>query len=438
VRAAGDTAVPETGQQRTRAGRDYLLVGGGMGVARLASLATLVLLTRVLASPEFAAYSLGWAMWLLVSQLVSGIDVAYVDLQAAESSSDLRGSYWRVKIEASVALACAALVGIPAVGAIASWSPSEMVAAMVGGVSGSLTALYQTQLSIFQARQTFGRYAAGWIALNGLSLVITATLIVLGVHWAAPYVAAYGVAPLLLLGVSSVRLTVAADRGAATRSILRHAKWLIPSGALASFSNRADVLVASALLLSHDFAIYGAAARFFGLFQFALTSMGAVLLPRASQLRTGGGLRAYLRTALGLVISTGAAGCILIWQSHAFAGLLLGASYTGAATLMPALTTAAVLLAASVPLGWLLFTVRRPGAFALMTALVLVSKTAFAAVLIPMWGIRGAAWSLAGGYLFGLVFMISVIVRERRQLSAPSPGKPSRAPVPAAETVVAR
>lgn len=78
--------------------RDYVLASGGVGLARLASLATLVILTRALSTDEFALYSLGWATWLLVSQMMSGLDLAYVNLQAREDQrTGLQSAYWSLK-----------------------------------------------------------------------------------------------------------------------------------------------------------------------------------------------------------------------------------------------------------------------------------------------------------------------------------------------------
>src|SRR5947209_8267367 len=86
----------------SRLARDYTLTSGGLAVARLASLGTLVLLTRALTTTQFAVYSLGWATWLLTSQMLSGVDIAYVDLQARkDTQSALLGSYWVLKLRAS-------------------------------------------------------------------------------------------------------------------------------------------------------------------------------------------------------------------------------------------------------------------------------------------------------------------------------------------------
>jgi O-antigen/teichoic acid export membrane protein len=82
---------------------------------------------------------------------------------------------------------------------------------------------------------------------------------------------------------------------------------------------------------------------------------------------------------------------------------------------MPALAVAAVLLALNVTLGFLLFTLRRPGSFTLMTGLVLVAKVAAAAILIPQVGTEGAAWSLAAGYAAGDLFLLAVVAHGWRR-----------------------
>jgi O-antigen/teichoic acid export membrane protein len=301
----------------------------------------------------------------------------------------------------------------------ASWGSADVEAAIIGGVSGAATALYQTELSVCQARRRFGRYAAGWIILNSAILLSAVLLVILGVSSAFPYLLVYGVVPLLLTITAATRGLRGTDRTGATKSraeLTHHARWLLPSGVLGSFSNRVDVFIASALLVTHDFAAYAGVARFFGVFGFALTAMGTVLLPRASRLGRDTSLRSYLSAALGLIAATGLVGVVCVWQAHNVTLLLLGSAYTSAASLMPAICVAAVFLASSVTLGYLLLSVGRPGAFAFVAALVLVAKVVAALLLIPILGATGAGWSLAAGYATATFFIGIVIFVDRERL----------------------
>jgi O-antigen/teichoic acid export membrane protein len=96
---------------------------------------------------------------------------------------------------------------------------------------------------------------------------------------------------------------------------------------------------------------------------------------------------------------------IVAVASHPLTNLLLGERYISAAEIVPAFCISAVLLSAQATLMWLLFTVGRPGAFALLNALVLASKLTAAFVLIPLAGANGAAWSLAISYGMGAIFI---------------------------------
>jgi O-antigen/teichoic acid export membrane protein len=410
----------------SRLARDYTLAGGGVGLARLASVATLVLLTRALTTHEFALYSLGWATWLLTSQMLSGIDIAYVDLQAREDDAGafLR-PYWSFKLTAAGWLMIATIIVIILLRGPASWGRTEVEAAIIGGASGVATALYQTELSVRQATRRFGRYAIGWILLNGSILIGTISLVVVGVDTAFPYLVAYGAAPLVLIvfaGARRLRSTTLTRSAKSRAEIVRHAKWLLPSGILTSVSSRIEVFIASALLFAHDFALYGAMSRFFGVFGFALTSMGSVLLPRASSLGRDTSVRSYLTAAAGLIGATGFVGALCVWQAHRVTLLLLGEAYVGAASLMPAICVAATFLAADVTLGYLLFSIGRPGAFAFLAALVLVAKVVAGLLLIPVLHATGAAWSLAAGYVTATTFIAVMLFVDRERLSAGSRG----------------
>jgi O-antigen/teichoic acid export membrane protein len=246
-------------------------------------------------------------------------------------------------------------------------------------------------------------------------------LVLVGIASAFPYLLAYGLVPLVLtlIAAGASREHRHGDPAEARRwraELARHARWLLPSGVLTSVSNRVDVFIASALLVTHDFADYAAVARFFGVFGFALTTMGSVLLPRASRIGQDTSLRSYLAGAFGLITATGLVGLLCIWQAHNLALLLLGSSYVSAASLVPAICVAGVFLAAEVTLGYLLFSVGRPGAFALIAVLVLIAKVIAALVLMPALHATGAAWSLAAGYATATFFIAAMIFLDRQRL----------------------
>jgi O-antigen/teichoic acid export membrane protein len=417
------SVIRRVGQHRLT--RDYALAGGGLGLARLASVATLVLLTRALAPPAFAVYSLGWATWLLTSQLTSGLDLAYVNLRArGDSEFALLRAYWSLKLRTGTCLVMGTVAIVLSLRGLASWGTADAEAAIIGGASGAATALYQTELSAHQARQQFGRFAIGWVLLNVATLIGTALLMVLQEKSALPYVAVYGIVPLALAAPALARHKTPIDgstKAQARRKLVRHARWLLPSGAINSFSNRADVLIASALLVTHDFAVYTAAIRFYGLFQFALTSMGTVLLPRASRLGRGTTLRSYISGVLALTLATSLAGLVCVMQSHNIAVLVLGQEYAAAASLMPALSIAAVFFAANITLRLLLLSINRPGAYALESTILLVAKIPAAFLLIPLLGITGAAWSVVVSVLVGTVYLFAVLFADRDRLRALRP-----------------
>jgi O-antigen/teichoic acid export membrane protein len=100
--------------------------------------------------------------------------------------------------------------------------------------------------------------------------------------------------------------------------------------------------------------------------------------------------------------------------SQSLTQFVLGPRYVSAAALVPVFCVSAVLLSGQATLMYLFFSVGRPGAFALLNALVLASKITAAFVLIPLAGAKGAAWSLAISYAVGALF-IAVFFRTWRR-----------------------
>ena len=100
---------------RWRLVRDFAWVGSGTAVSRAASLVALLVVVHAVSHEQFAAYAFGWALYQIVSQLLSGFDLAYVDLTArAERAHDLDAVYLRMKTLGHGA--CSAVAASPSAG----------------------------------------------------------------------------------------------------------------------------------------------------------------------------------------------------------------------------------------------------------------------------------------------------------------------------------
>jgi O-antigen/teichoic acid export membrane protein len=389
----------------------------GAALSRGASLLTLLILTRHLALPEFGVFSIGWSVYLLVSQLVSGIDLGYVDLEARNPAISLQSAYFQIKRLA------AGLVGVLAIllplvcGEIVGWSGSLTEALIVAGLAGAAWSVFQSHLSSYRAHREFSRFAFWTVLFNTGVAVLVTLLVALGVHSPTAFLGCYlltGMTAALLLPFLDGEHSTSGSRDEQKR-VIRHSRWLIVSSVLFSIGDRAELLIASGFLSTSELGVYSAPARLFGLFSFFLSSMGTVLLPHASRLRDYRAFRSYLRRSLYLIGGVAIVATLVGVSSQSLTQFVLGPRYVSAAALVPVFCVSAVLLSGQAMLMYLFFSVGRPGAFALLNALVLASKLMAAFVLIPLAGAKGAAWSLAISYAVGALFIALFLRGWRRR-----------------------
>jgi O-antigen/teichoic acid export membrane protein len=409
--------------------REFSLIGLGTALSRGLSFLTLVVLTRHLDPPEFGAFSIGWVVYQIVSQLSSGIDLGYVDLESRRRTNPLYGAYFRIKLEVAVAMGFLAIAVPLACGAALGWSGPFTRILIVSGLAGAVTSVFQSNLSSFQAHREFGRFSFWTVFFNAGVAVCVVILVASGVRSPTVFLACY-----LLLGVATataLSILVRHDGSPGTRDerrlIVRHSRWLVVSSVLFSVGERIELLIAAAFLTEFELGIYSAPARMFGLLVLFLSSMGTVLMPRASRLRDYESFKAYIRWSIALTGGVGVFAVLVVLGAHPLTRLVLGESYTAAAELVPAFCAAAVLLTGQATVRYLFFSVGRPGAFAMLNGLVLAARVAAALILIPLLGAKGAAWSLASSYAVGALFIGAFVLGWRRSSAWESSAEAARA-----------
>jgi O-antigen/teichoic acid export membrane protein len=391
--------------------RDFAWVGSGTAVSRGATLAALLLVVRTLPHETFAAYASGWAVYQIVSQLLSGLDLAYVDLTARNAGSpDLDAVYLQVKILGTSAVAVlgfAVLVPATKFGIAGPYAP----AAVAGLAAGCVYGLFQTSVSRLQAHQRFRRFGRTVAVYNVGALIVTAALLAIGVDSAPLLIAAYAVAgaPWLL----GLRHFANSPPSATTRArFLRHGKWLVASSLIYGLALRAELFIATVFLTAGALATYAAPARMFALVEFTMATMGAVLLPDAARLSSATELRGYVRRGVGVTVAFILASGVISGVRRPLAEAVLGSGYH-AAGLVPVFCLAAVALSAYTSFKYLLFTARRPGQFAAVNLTLLVVKIVAGLTLIPWLGPVGAAWSVVAAYTTSTC-VIAFLVRDLR------------------------
>lgn len=202
---------------------------------------------------------------------------------------------------------------------------------------------------------------------------------------------------------------------------VRHLLSVLP----AALNARLDQLVLSQTVPSADLGIYAVAASLTLLAQPVVMAVGNVAFPRLAAGRTQVDDRTFQRRAL--LASALIAVAILLplaLLSSWLVPLLFGDGFRGAAALIWILAPGGVFLACGQVAGDLLRGRNRPGTVAVAQITGLIFTIVLLVILLPIWGVAGAALASSIAYGVVLVTMLFSIFR------APA----AELPQPAAET----
>lgn len=243
--------------------------------------------------------------------------------------------------------------------------------------------------------------------LAALAYVVSGSLLALTVSWVIPYALAAVVSFLLFRRFARARGSLRPGAPSRSYSSVRRQFWGFTwPRAITRLAQigiqRADIVIIAALLSPKDAAIYTAATRFVALGQFGTQAISQVLQPRFTALLATGEL-----AALREVYKTSTAWSMaLSWPIYIIVGCaptiylaLFGDGYGGAGVIVVVGLMAAAMMVAvfSGPVDTLLLMSGRSSTSLVNALVALTVDIVLCFVLVPVWGIPGAAlaWALA-------------------------------------------
>lgn len=252
--------------------------------------------------------------------------------------------------------------------------------------------------------EKIGRNAAQTILVS-VALVITPSLLLAIVAWGTPYLAglaAMGVVVLRLLRVASAGAEN--ETGRPVRELAAEFWGFCGPRALSRvFSvalQRLDILIVSAFLGLTEAAVYAAASRFLLLGLMFVQAIQQVMAPRISEFlarrETGRARLIYETTTAWLILVS--------WPIYLISGLfasfllqVFGAEYVAGATVVVILCLSMLLATACGPVDVVLLMGGRSRWSMLNTGTALVVNVGLDLVLVPQYGITGAALGWSAG-----------------------------------------
>ncbi|HUI62682.1 MAG TPA: oligosaccharide flippase family protein, partial [Steroidobacteraceae bacterium] len=302
------------GQALVRLGAKQLLVGAGIGVARLAGFLTGAVSARTLGPRGFADYTVAFTILTSLMQVTSFADTWMVSRWDNVGCRDgVRSAVWRIKSISALAFGGVAVIIMliaPTSLVRLGTNGSLLLLAVLGAGAGAMTT---AAASLYQASGDFRRYAVIVAAGPSLSCLLTAALAFRREPRPAVYVAAILVSYLPTAVLAYRRLQSGSQTAAASRLMreaLHFGGWVtVGSIAYVAFQ-RLDVFLLAVLRPGVEVGIYGAAVRLSMVGALFGNTLTAVLMPPGSQARTWQDpalKRAYLsESALGILLMAAA------------------------------------------------------------------------------------------------------------------------------------
>jgi O-antigen/teichoic acid export membrane protein len=412
-------------------------------VAKLATLAAIIVLARGLGEREFGRYVVAVAFASLLGELVESGTGGYLVREGARNPLLLSRTTGLVLL-LRAALGIAAVAAAESVAPLLGYERRTSIAIALFTAAAALRALGATFLSALQALERLGDVASvqAQQALLGAAVVVPVIALgggLLAVSWAAVAVAAVSVPwswwRLAEASHDPIELELGALRGA------------LP--VVASFSS--VVLFSTAItyldsLLVHAFkgddetGLYGAAYRVLLALYLLPTVYGTALVRSMSELASTNRdalTWLYSRVVCHLTAAALPVAAFGLVGSRALLDALYGEPYGDADT---ALTLLLVSLVVTFP-AWIASTtayaVGAERRIAAIVAASLVLNVTANLVAIPKWGIEGAAAVNLATEALPLVLLVPLLRREGVKLDWAAVGKPLMAIAPAAFIVVA-
>lgn len=289
-------------------------------------------------------------------------------------------------------------------------------------------AFHTMSLSIFQAKEEYGRYSVSFISVNLIRVSSLALFALLGkgtlnalilLYFSAPFIGLLLVFPF---AAASVRRTASLPPASVkTREIVLFMLPLAAMNAITIGHMRVSSFMLKMLATPEAVANYELAYQIGFALPLVTRAMITVLLPRVSTMKTGDELLRYRGRVLRLyfvILPLTLAGVLL---APLFISLVFGEKYVESLNIIRLLLVAFGLSVLMPPLGLVFYAMKRPIYLTGVQLLQLVITVALNYYFIPRWEGIGAAVVMLIGTLVSAFAIITLSSWVIRRIPEPDP-----------------
>ncbi len=403
-------------RRRQRSLLDYAssmaVVTGGVALARLFGLVTSVFVARVAGAETFGEFSLFITVFVVVSEVGSALNTVFLRSAGSPDQKGRAGHHYAVNVLARF-LYAAVLGGLgwvvaPVIAGSVFDKPDAAGILRVAVVAGALVSLFVCVVGLYQQRKQHLMVAVLLVVFNFMVMCCVLILGLLRVELTQDIVgyvylvAAGALAVIPALGLGAHFTTVG-------RHLLRELKVFYGVGMLLIFSAAINIARLDVLFLaSHvDFGTlgeYGAAVRTTVVFAILNTAFLTILVPKAATAvheRTE--FRSYLQAAGGYAVASTVAAALTLVFLEPIVLLLFGEMFVGIRDITAVLILYTLVTGYTIPFQTLVQVGKRPRNMLLLSTVRLTVTAVLLSLLIPRWGVFGAAYAMLAASVIMLV-----------------------------------
>jgi stage V sporulation protein B len=391
-------------------------VGGNLVATGISSVA-LIIISRYLGPTAFGEFSVGFALVMILIKLNDlGLNTAifaHVNYQSpANKNNQVIASITATKLILSVILLIVGVGGYLAFGHLLKLAHPEII--LVGVLFSIVTMLFEHLIAVLQSLHLFSQAVAIYLTQSLAKLAIAGALLVQLPLSMLTTFTLYSLAPVASFVVAALvwpkKITLVPWLGKVelAKQTLATAKHTAVNTISQSLVDNLSIFFVQAYLSSFETGLLGGVSKIVLLFSLISYFLGQVLFPRVAHYQTVADRSRYLKKALGLTGLILLSTVVVIPLAPLSIILTIGASFMPGLPILQLLLASAILQIAAVPCAALFFALRNFWYFTWSGVLQILLLCLGNALVIPEYGLVGAAYVILLTRLLILVLTVGL------------------------------
>lgn len=412
---------------------DMVAVATGIGVARLLTLFTAVLVARFGGAATFGEYSLFMTVFVLVSETPSALDATFIRQANSPGATRMEAEDLLVLMLSKLLFAlalCGLALGLSDILASYLFGKEEVSRILRHGIiAGAIYSVGAILIAVYQKRREFinmslARILPNLFLLVAVGAIAMSSMAITGKAMEMVYIAVsviFASVVMVFLVWKTWRSNSCATAVVRLPAFYRVGVTLLASGALYNLTARLDVFFLTPFITFHELGIYGAAVRYSSIAAIVASTISSLLLPKAPPaLGDRTKFDKYLLESIGYLLLQGLLILALILFIEPLVGILFGKEFISMKWLAILLFVQVMFSAIAAPFQALLQSSKRVATVLHLSIARLLLAIVFLKFFVPSLGVMGGAIAMAGSTGLFAVLMMFYAMKYCRPPMQPS------------------